>query len=878
MSESQAKNLADSISKVFTCFVEEPSRLVSELALVGEPSHVHNQLPKAHGLSNLQTLDHDYLQQLIDQRVNEAINQMIKTGRLVLAQSDDQQKNLPREYHLRGSEPPFQVNDTRKVNLSDSVPTLRNDKETNELESRLGKLWNAALGRSETAIKHQDSFFKLGGDSITAMKMVGVAREEGLVLTVADVFNNPVFGDMLAIVSARDSPSTSSASTPPLTPENEKAIETPLILSRPDTPDELTVLRSSEVDTSSLRAGIGPKIGVFRGGIADVLPVTDFQALSLTASLFRSRWMLNYFFLDGHGPLDIRRLRESFQRVVDAFDILRTVFVCFHGQFFQVVLRKVRPEIFVCETDKSLDDYTESLQQHDRAQIPRQGEQYVQFYIVKKKMSDQHRILIRMHHAQFDGVCLPRIMSAIKMGYEGSAIPPTPSYSNYMRVLPASITPEHYQHWKTLLKGSQMTEVIRREAPNNFQHIGAFTEQKRTIHFPPTVLENVTIATVMQSAWAMTLAKLTAHADVVFGLTISGRNATIPGIEATVGPCLNLIPVRVQFGEHWTGLDLFRYLQDQQVANMPYESLGFREIIRHCTDWSDATYFTTSVFHQNVEYEGQMQLDDNHYQMGGVGVIDNFTDLTLFSKGFPNEQKLDISLGYSVKGPIQSPFATQVLEMVCETVQSLISNPNIHLPSPSTFRSLSCQVVNDLPRTSDEVFLSSNLNSRSISEILVHSDLLTQTWRQVLSSNSNNAPRARGAKSDQNPYQLNSSFFDLGGDILSMAQVVWLLEQEGLQVRLEDLLEHPTFLGQLAVLTLHNNSKDGEDEDSERNDSNNNNAALSSEPTTALPAPDTSLESESSKALARKGSWNPLGRAFTLARRFTRWGATSTRD
>jgi hypothetical protein len=34
---------------------------------------------------------------------------------------------------------------------------------------------------------------------------------------------------------------------------------------------------------------------------------------------------------------------------------------------------------------------------------------------------------------------------------------------------------------------------------------------------------------------------------------------------------------------------------------MPFESLGFREIIKQCTDWPDWTYFTTSVFHQNVD-------------------------------------------------------------------------------------------------------------------------------------------------------------------------------------------------------------------------------------------------------------------------------------
>ena len=39
---------------------------------------------------------------------------------------------------------------------------------------------------------------------------------------------------------------------------------------------------------------------------------------------------------------------------------------------------------------------------------------------------------------------------------------------------------------------------------------------------------------------------------------------------------------------------------------------------------------------------------------------------------------------------------------------------------------------------------------------------------------------------------------------INLAQLTWLLEQEGLKVRLEDLIEHPSFLGQMAVLALHN--------------------------------------------------------------------------
>lgn len=391
-----------------------------------------------------------------------------------------------------------------------------------------------------------------------------------------------------------------------------------------------------------------------------------------------------------------------------------------------------------------------------------------------------------------------------------------------------------------------MTDIIRRQTPNNFQHIGSFTAQKKAIEISATVIGDVTLATVMQSAWAMTLAKLSAQSDVVFGLTISGRNATIPGIESTVGPCLNMIPVRVKFGDRWTGLDIFRYLQDQQVANMPYESLGFREIIRNCTDWPDSTFFTTSVFHQNVEYEGHMQLDDNMYRMGGVGVVDNFTDITVVSKP-TGDGKLDITLAYSQRSAMTTPSATKILDMLCETAHSLITNPQITLPSPSTLRSLPCQVIDDLPRPTEEHFLTSNLNSRSISELLVHSDILNKTWQHVLPNKNPETPRP--------PFQLNSSFFGLGGDIFSMGQLVWCLEQEGLQVRLEELLEHPTFLGHLAVLALHNAKQENLVERTRTVESR-------------ARVPSVSVKGRKS------ANWNPLGKAVTLARRFTtKWSS-----
>ncbi|KAJ5777393.1 hypothetical protein N7520_000639 [Penicillium odoratum] len=862
VSDEQAQSLVDTIAKVFTGFIEAPTATVSSLNLHGSVAdELASESIYSQSTANekvkavIDPLDGVAIQKIIDNRVHEIIGQMLREGKLMVPQI--QTSSLSGYGHTDdGIDSPYPMEGNLGADDSGVCSATSRCSEEGmsaDVERRLWNLWSTALGLSPNVVRHQESFFKLGGDSIIAMKMVSAAREEGFVLTVADVFNNPVFEDMLTTVRAANV--TQQILNADLQSAH-KEIQSfpgskPTTLAATPSSESITVLRPAKaMDDDSVQRGICPKIGVFKGGIADVLPVTDFQAMSLTATLFKSRWMLNYFFLEGNGPVDLRRLRESCLKVVDAFDILRTVFVCFHDQFFQVVLRKIRPSIFVYDTDRGLDEFTMTLQQRDREYGPREGEQYVQFYVVKKKGSDQHRIMIRLSHTQYDGVCIPKIMSALKYGYEGSPLPPVTPYASYLRQLPGTIGPDHYNHWSNLLKGSMMTQVVQRKGTTMFQNVGAFTEIRKTIEIPPTALGNVTIATLMQASWALTLAKLSSQSDVVFGLTISGRNATVPGIETTVGPCVNVIPVRVNFNDRWTGLELFRYLQDQQVSNMPYESLGFREIIKHCTDWPAWTYFTTSVFHQNLDYEGSLELDNTKYRMGGAGVNDNFADLTMVSRP-ADDRNLNITLGYSEKGPILPDFADKVLEMVCETAQSLIANPSTALPSPNMLRSLPPQVVDDLPRTTDEHFLSAHLKSRSIAELLVHSDILSRSWHQVLpprTSTTTIDSDANDKPANQTAFQLDSSFFDLGGDIFNMAQLTWLLEQEGLKVRLEDLLEHPSFLGQMAVLALHNAKHQEE---------------LPADFATGAVSPDPAVRTR----VEKKKTWE---KAMTLARKLTR--------
>ncbi|EFQ85269.1 hypothetical protein PTT_19820, partial [Pyrenophora teres f. teres 0-1] len=76
-----------------------------------------------------------------------------------------------------------------------------------DAEQTMQRLWARVLGIEPDSIGLDDSFFRLGGDSIAAMKLVGEARQTGLQLSVADIFRHP----KLAELAGRDTQQCSSS-------------------------------------------------------------------------------------------------------------------------------------------------------------------------------------------------------------------------------------------------------------------------------------------------------------------------------------------------------------------------------------------------------------------------------------------------------------------------------------------------------------------------------------------------------------------------------------------------------------------------------------------------------------------------------------------
>jgi hypothetical protein len=62
---------------------------------------------------------------------------------------------------------------------------------------------------------------------------------------------------------------------------------------------------------------------------------------------------------------------------------------------------------------------------------------------------------------------------------------------------------------------------------------------------------------------------------------------------------------------------MLRDMQDQYLRSLPFETLGFEEIKRNCTDWSEATTnYACCVTYHNFEYHPVSEVEQQRVEMG----------------------------------------------------------------------------------------------------------------------------------------------------------------------------------------------------------------------------------------------------------------------
>ncbi|KGO62069.1 protein of unknown function DUF4009 [Penicillium expansum] len=528
-----------------------------------------------------------------------------------------------------------------------SSPAMAKRAPATAAERTLQQLWARVLHLAPDSIGADDSFFRVGGDSISAMYLVGLARGQGFELSVSQVF------------ALRQLSVLAKALIKSQIVDTSKSIDPFSLLD----PQQKSVILHSRPSGLSLT----------NDAVLDIIPVTDSQVFFLT------QWSLSCFSYSIQGMVDADRLRLACHSLVQAHAIMRTVFIKHQGKLLQVVLKSINLPFDHIHTEKPLEPIWRSLCEIDSKEESVSGKPLVKFTLISRSQTE-HIFTVRLSHAQYDGASKPMILTDLVAAYNEDiqSGPVCATFPDYVYYCASNGSDTAFEFWKDCLQGSAMTMLpcldLRGETLTDI-HETAFGDL-------PSAFEDITIPILVNAAFSFILSNLTQKDDVVFGVVMNTRTIPLPQVQTILGPCINLNPLRAPIAQVSTVYDLCRLLRDQYTQSVQFSHLDFSDIRAKSTDWPLDTKLGCIVNHLGGAENSPLTL----------GARANISDSLVMSRINLEDQLLIRSIPGDGKLQVQVLTSNKIMvsEQAGLLAKRLIETVNVFARSPEALLSSMC--------------------------------------------------------------------------------------------------------------------------------------------------------------------------------------------
>jgi len=317
--------------------------------------------------------------------------------------------------------------------------------------------------------------------------------------------------------------------------------------------------------------------------LEDLYPLSPMQQGMLFHTLYEPQVgaYISQFRLDIQG-LDPQRFAQAWQTALERHDILRS---SFHWQGLdtahQAIVRQVALPLEVLEATD-----TDALAGAERAH----GFELSSAPLFRLKLvrtdTDAWHLIYTSHHILMDGWSNAQLLAEVIQHYAtGQSLPaPTGQYRDYLGWLQQQSAVAGEQFWKAALApleaptllaealrppvGTEGNEAYRVALDSRAsQRLSDFARQQK-----------VTLNTVLQAAWSLLLYRYTGQDCVVFGATVSGRSAPLPGIEEQLGLFINTLPLVCAMKPAQTVSQWLGELQGLNLAMREFEHVPLYDI------------------------------------------------------------------------------------------------------------------------------------------------------------------------------------------------------------------------------------------------------------------------------------------------------------
>ena len=477
-------------------------------------------------------------------------------------------------------------------------------------EELLAGIWKDVLDLERVGVT--DNFFALGGDSILSIQVASRVRGAGFDLTPRLVFLHPTLGALASLMR----PIITAACEPSAPPPAHFALaELP--------PRQVEKLRNEFA------------------GLVDLYPLTPMQEGMLFHCLLLPGSGI-YVLQDQYeirGMLNIDAFRDAWQQVIDRHDILRSAMLWrqIAKPHQRVQSRALLPFFFEdyrglasAEQERRL---AEVLEVERRDGIDLEMPPLMRIRLIRLG-EDRWRCVRSHHHILTDEWCTSPLFVEFRNAYaalvKGHPFPECRVYQfrDYLAWLRYQDLAVPEAFWRSYLKGFREPTPLVVDRSRRARHTmpGEVLDAQGALDRGPTLaLQQVaqkyglTPNTLIQAAWALLLGRYASCSEVVFGITVSGRPAELPGIEQMLGLFINTLPLRLQLRDKQRVCDWWREIQS---VNLDLRQFEFTPLVL-CQTWSEVPagvdLFQYLLVYENAPVDPSLLSDRSVLDMRFIG-------------------------------------------------------------------------------------------------------------------------------------------------------------------------------------------------------------------------------------------------------------------
>ncbi len=326
-------------------------------------------------------------------------------------------------------------------------------------------------------------------------------------------------------------------------------------------------------------------------GIEDVYPLTPVQQGILFHALYEPGATVYVNQLQvAIGGLDPERFTAAWEACVTQHAILRSGFF-WTDQLerpVQAVFRSAKWPVTRMDWrgEAELEAKLAALAQAEREKPFNLSEPPLMRMSLIRASETEWRMLWTCHHLLLDGWSNALLLAEVLRIYAGGTAKPAPTlrFGDYVAWLGKRDQAADAAFWRARLKPLEEPAAIadafggdavagghgRRTAPLGEERMAALTAVARR--------ERVTLNTLIEAAWALTLKRFTGRGTVCFGLTVAGRPADLTGVETGVGLFINTVPVVITPPADQPAGAWLRALQQERAAMLDHQYAPLAEI------------------------------------------------------------------------------------------------------------------------------------------------------------------------------------------------------------------------------------------------------------------------------------------------------------